>query len=74
MRVILTFIIVCIFAAPLAFPDTIKLKNGKIIEGDIFEKTDEYVRTFDEAESIFVIYYDYEIESVKIDKSLSGKE
>lgn len=67
--------IVAIYFCGLSFAETIKLKNGRIFDGDIIEKTDEYIKFY--FRGVILKYHLDEIESIGNQESLgileSGK-
>lgn len=48
------FIFIWLFTGPIVFADTVQLKSGKVIEGEIVEKTETYIKV-DTGESLLKI-------------------
>lgn len=61
MRKILFFIFLTVIFSSFCFAETLKLKNGRTVEGKIIEKTDEYVLF--EVSGVAIKYYADEIEN-----------
>lgn len=60
-------VLICLFiflfsVISASYCDTIRFKNGKIIEATILEKTDRYIKV--DFQGIFLKYYFYEISSI----------
>jgi len=67
---ILFGLIFSFFFSSLGFSDTIVLKSGKVIEGEITEKTDDFIKI--NIEGVLVTFYNIEVESV-IESEESGE-
>ena len=57
----------CFFVVPMAFADVVRLKSGKVVTGEIFEQTPDYVKI--KVEDIDLTYWAENIQEVEIDSS-----
>jgi hypothetical protein len=62
MKKITIFILINLFFIPYLFAETILLKTGQSIEGNITERADEYIKV--SFQGVDLIYYNDEIESI----------
>lgn len=65
-RIIFLTIILCqvFLVCTITFSETIRLKTGKIIEGEILEKTDDYIKI--DFLGLPITYYAKEIENIEV--------
>jgi len=62
MKIAIFFSLILFITAKNAYPETVTLKNGKVYEGTIIEKTDDYIKLF--FRGVPLKYYFDEIESI----------
>ncbi|MFY9402910.1 MAG: hypothetical protein WAQ07_05845 [Candidatus Omnitrophota bacterium] len=62
MKKVFILMLVVLFFVPYLFAETILLKTGQRIEGDIIERTDEYIKI--SFQGVDLTYYNDEIDSV----------
>ena len=64
---IMAFMVLSLYFVPFIYCETVVLKSGKIIEGEILEKTGEYIKI--NYVGVPLTYYLDDIESIKNDAS-----